>query len=78
MLREHCAIEFFIPGRWTRIESIERWKTVLQKTAIAQVESVIGNLLRETEYELASTQDEIRAATRVAGEVHGFHLSNLF
>ena len=47
-------------GQEVESNPIERWKTVLQKTAIAQVESVIGNLLRETEYELASTQDEIQ------------------
>jgi hypothetical protein len=45
---------------------IERWKTVLKKTEIAQVESLIGNLLRETEYELASTQDEIQHSRTLA------------
>jgi hypothetical protein len=47
-------------GQEVESNPIERWKTVLQKTEIAQVESLIGNLLCETEYELASTGDEIR------------------
>ncbi len=37
---------------------IGRWKTVLSEPQIAQVESVIGDLLRETGYELASAGDQ--------------------
>jgi hypothetical protein len=39
---------------------IERWKTVLTQTEIAQVESLIDDLLRETGYELASTASQRR------------------
>ncbi len=47
-------------GDGEQVESnpIERWKTILSATEIAQVESLIGGLLRETGYELATTQDQ--------------------
>jgi hypothetical protein len=47
-------------GQEVESNPIERWKTVLSKTEIAQVESLIGDLLRATGYELASTQDQDR------------------
>jgi hypothetical protein len=53
-------------GQEVESNPIERWKTVLKKTEIAQVESLIGNLLRETEYELASTPDEIQRSRTLA------------
>jgi hypothetical protein len=53
-------------GREVESNPIERWKTVLKKTEIAQLEGVIGNLLRETEYELASTPDEIQRSRKLA------------
>jgi hypothetical protein len=39
---------------------IGRWKTLLPGTEVAQVESLIGDLLRETDYQLASTDAERR------------------
>src|SRR5580658_554413 len=45
-------------GQEVESNPIERWKTVLSKTEIAEIESLIGDLLRETGYELASTPDE--------------------
>jgi hypothetical protein len=45
-------------GQEVESNPIERWKTVLSKTEIAQVESLIGDLLRATGYELTSTQDQ--------------------
>ena len=45
---------------------IERWKTVLSKTEIAQLESVLGKLLTETGYQLASNQDDRRRTLPVS------------
>jgi hypothetical protein len=53
-------------GQEVESNPIERWKTVLSKTEIAQVESVIGELLTETEYELASSQDTRRPTLAVS------------
>jgi Sulfotransferase family len=39
---------------------IERWKTLLSASEVAEVESVIGDLLTETGYELTSTDAERR------------------
>jgi Sulfotransferase family len=39
---------------------IERWKALLSAAEIAQVESLIGDLLRETGYKLASTEAQRR------------------
>ena len=42
-------------GQEKEANPIERWKALLSGTEVAQVESLIGELLRETGYELAST-----------------------
>ena len=53
-------------GQEKEANPIERWKTLLSSTEIGQVESVIGNLLRETDYELASTAAERRRTLPVS------------
>ncbi len=63
-------------GQEVESNPIERWKTVLSKTEIAQLESVLGELLTETGYELASDQPDRRRSLR--GERHELFLSNLF
>lgn len=45
-------------GQEKESNPIERWKTLLSATEVAQVESLIGELLRETGYELASTEND--------------------
>jgi hypothetical protein len=45
---------------------IERWKQLLSRPDVAQVESLIGGLLRETGYELASTEAERRRSLPVS------------
>jgi hypothetical protein len=47
-------------GQEKEAHPIGRWKTLLSAAEIAQVESLTGNLLHETGYELASTEDERR------------------
>ncbi len=47
-------------GQEKESNPIERWKALLSAAEIAQVESLIGNLLRETDYALASTETERR------------------
>jgi hypothetical protein len=53
-------------GQEKESNPIERWKTVLSKTEIAQVEGLIGGLLRETGYELVSTEDQRRRTLPVS------------
>jgi hypothetical protein len=55
-------------GDGEKVESnpIERWKTVLSKDEIAQLESLLAGLLRETGYELQSTPDDIRRSRTLA------------
>ncbi|MFY9844565.1 MAG: sulfotransferase [Terriglobales bacterium] len=48
-------------GREKEVNPIERWKALMSKTEIAQVESLIGGLLRETGYALVSTPDELQS-----------------
>ncbi len=45
---------------------IERWKALLSGAEVAQVESVIGDLLAETGYELASTDAQRRRSLPVS------------
>jgi Sulfotransferase family len=52
-------------GQEVESNPIERWKKVLSKREIAQVEGLIGGLLRETGYELASTKTERRRSLPV-------------
>jgi hypothetical protein len=52
-------------GREVEANPIERWKTVLSKPEVAQVESVIGELLSETGYELASAENDRRPTLAV-------------
>jgi len=44
-------------GQEVESNPIERWKTVLSKTEVAQIESLVGDLLVDTGYTLASTED---------------------
>jgi Sulfotransferase family len=53
-------------GQEVESNPIERWKTVLSKTEIAQLESVLAELLTETGYELASNQDARRRSLAVS------------
>jgi hypothetical protein len=53
-------------GQEVESNPIERWKTVLSKTEIAQLESVLGKLLTETGYQLASNQDDRRRTLPVS------------
>ncbi len=53
-------------GQEVESHPIERWKTVLSQSEIAQVESLIGDLLREAGYKLASTQGERRRTPSVS------------
>jgi len=53
-------------GQEVESNPIERWKTVLSKTETAQLESVLGELLTETGYELASHQDDRRRSLAVS------------
>jgi hypothetical protein len=47
-------------GQEVEANPIERWKTILSKSEVAQVESLIGDLLRDTGYSLAGANDELR------------------
>ncbi len=53
-------------GQEKESNPIERWKTLLSATEVAQVESLIGDLLRETGYELASTENDRRRSLSVS------------
>jgi hypothetical protein len=53
-------------GQEKESNPIERWKALLSTTEIAQVESLIGDLLHETGYELASTEPERRRTFSVS------------
>ncbi|MFY9648007.1 MAG: sulfotransferase [Terriglobales bacterium] len=46
-------------GKEVESNPIERWKTVLSPAEIAQLESVIGGLLQETGYDLATPKDHL-------------------
>lgn len=59
-------------GQEKESNPIERWKALLSATDIAQVESVIGDLLRETGYELASTVDEQKRRRTLPVKVMSF------
>ncbi len=52
-------------GQEKESNPIGRWKTLLSQTEIAQLESLIGNLLRETGYELTSAESQRRRAFSV-------------
>jgi hypothetical protein len=47
-------------GQEKESNPIERWKVLLSASEVGQVESLIGNLLRETGYELASAEYQCR------------------
>jgi hypothetical protein len=53
-------------GVETESNPIGRWKALLSGAEVAQVESVIGDLLRETGYELASTGAQRRRGLSVS------------
>jgi Sulfotransferase family len=53
-------------GQEKESNPIERWKTLLSVTEVAQVESLIGDLLRETGYEPASTENDRRRSLSVS------------
>jgi sulfotransferase family protein len=53
-------------GQEVESNPIERWKTVLSKSEIAEVESLIGNLLLETGYEVAKSETDRRRSLPVS------------
>jgi hypothetical protein len=59
-------------GQEVESNPIERWKTVLSKSEIAQVESLIGALLTETGYQMASSQEEIKQRRTLPVRVMSF------
>jgi len=53
-------------GAETEANPIGRWKVLLSEPEVAQVESVIGELLRDTGYELGSTKAQRRRSLPVS------------
>ena len=53
-------------GQEKEANPVGRWKVMLSPAEVAQIESVMGNLLQETGYELASTEDQRRRALPVS------------